>query len=152
LKTGSRGGAAAQRNSLSFVAPLRRCGRVFLFTGVASAQLYIRLNQVGFKPYDYKSAIVFSREPLPSAFRIVNSISTRFFTGNIKPLTGSWGQFGYYGEVVFTGLEREDQYLIQVGSARSTPNDTHCWRDESWMGEAGHYQYYPFMNIGHFRL
>ena len=27
-------------------------------------------------------------------------------------------------------------------------------RDESWMGkdEAGHYQYYPFMNIGHFRL
>ena len=25
---------------------------------------------------------------------------------------------------------------------------------ESWMGkdEAGHYQYYPFMNIGHFRL
>ena len=27
-------------------------------------------------------------------------------------------------------------------------------RDESWMGkdDAGHYQYYPFMNIGHFRL
>jgi hypothetical protein len=27
-------------------------------------------------------------------------------------------------------------------------------RDESWIGkdEAGHYQYYPFMNIGHFRL
>jgi hypothetical protein len=27
-------------------------------------------------------------------------------------------------------------------------------RDDSWMGkdEAGHYQYYPFMNIGHFRL
>lgn len=27
-------------------------------------------------------------------------------------------------------------------------------RDEAWMGkdEAGHYQYYPFMNVGHFRL
>src|SRR6185436_10280158 len=26
--------------------------------------------------------------------------------------------------------------------------------DESWMGkeQAGHYQYYPFMNVGHFRL
>jgi endoglucanase len=114
----------AKRIRAVFLASLRLCvGMLFLLnsgaTATAAPEIYIRLNQLGFKPSDYKSALIFSREPLPSQFRIVNSISTRFFTGNIKPLTGSWGQFGYYGEVVFTGLEREDQYLIQVGSARS---------------------------------
>ena len=122
--------AAARRRSENcpvFAAPLRRCvGMLFLLTiGHVSAavgsepEIYIRLNQLGFEPHAYKSAVVFSRQPLPAEFRIVNTISTFFLTGNIKPMTGSWGQFGYYGEVNFTSLQREDQYLIKVGSAQS---------------------------------
>ena len=41
-------------------------------------------------------------------------------------------------------------------SATSTVDnkDATLAADESWMGkeQTGHYQYYPFMNVGHFRL
>jgi len=55
-------------------------------TKASEPEIYIRLNQLGFRPHAYKSAVIFSREPLPAEFRIVNTIGTFFFAGNIKPV------------------------------------------------------------------
>lgn len=83
---------------------------------------YIRVNQIGFRPQDIKTAVVFAREPLPIEFRIVNTITGRVvFTGKIVPVAGSWGEFAYHGELNFNSVQAKGNYVIEFGSARSSP-------------------------------
>jgi endoglucanase len=83
--------------------------------------LYIRLNEVGFRPHDIKTAVAFGPEPLPAEFRVVNTATGRVvFTGKPAPLSGSWGQFAYHGELNFSSLGREGKYVIEFGGVRSS--------------------------------
>ena len=87
----------------------------------ASAQLHIRVNQLGFARTSPKSAIVFSHAPIPTDFRIVNA-KTRatVFKGQLKPVTGSWGEFDHHAELDFTSLAARGSYVIEIGAARSS--------------------------------
>ena len=60
----------------------------------------------------------------------------------------TWADDMEWGAAELFRATRETRYL------RDAKRYAMLARDESWMGrqEAGHYQYYPFMNIGHFRL
>ncbi|HEV8431512.1 MAG TPA: glycoside hydrolase family 9 protein [Pyrinomonadaceae bacterium] len=92
----------------------------FLFPST-DPQLYIRLNQLGFAPAQPKSATVFSREPLPAEFQIVNvQGGAVVFTGTVKTIDGSWGEFNRYGELDFSAFRQEGTYAIKVGSATSS--------------------------------
>jgi endoglucanase len=83
-------------------------------------QLYVRVNQLGFRPRDVKIAIAFARVPLPDSFQVVTAATNKVaFTGRTVPITGAWGQFVYHAELNFTGLQKEGLYLIQLVS--STP-------------------------------
>ena len=121
----------------------------------ASSAFHIRVNQLGFAPSDVKTAIVFSRHSLPADFRVLNAV-----TGSEGVQQGnSYGAPYRYAETTWA----DDMEWGAAELFRAT-KDARYLRDakryallagtESWMGkdEAGHYQYYPFMNIGHFRL
>jgi len=93
---------------------------IFLAFLILGPEIHVRLNQVGFAPGDPKSAVVFGHEALPAEFRIVSvPAGSTVFTGKIKPITGSWGQFDCHGEIDFSAFAREGSYVVEVGSARS---------------------------------
>ena len=93
-----------------------------LATGRVAAQipLFIRVNQLGFRPHDVKTAIAFGRAPLPAQFRVLNAASKAIvFTGRTTVVNGRWGEFDYHTELDFTALRREGIYVLEFGSTRS---------------------------------
>ena len=91
---------------------------------VSQAQIFVRLNQVGFARTDVKTAIVFASEPLPADFRIVDAAGGRVvFSGRITPIAGGWGQFPHHGELDFSSLATTGRFVVEAGSARSLPFD-----------------------------
>jgi hypothetical protein len=89
-------------------------------TANAQSGLYIRVNQLGFRPHDIKIAVAFGREPLPAEFRILDSNSRIVvFTGRTKPVAGKWGEFAYHAELDFSSFQKEGIYEVESGSTRS---------------------------------
>jgi len=83
-------------------------------------RLYIRINQLGFGPYEIKNALVFSRGSLPHEFRIVNvATGAVVFKGRIKSIAGAWGQFEHHGEIDFSFFNDEGTYVVEVEGANS---------------------------------
>jgi hypothetical protein len=69
--------------------------------------LFIRVNQLGFRPDDVKTAIAFGRGPLPADFRVVNATTGGVvFTGKPQPVNGTWGEFAHHDELDFTRLRQ----------------------------------------------
>lgn len=84
------------------------------------SQVFIRLNQLGFRPGDSKSAVAFARTPLPPKFGIVDARTGRVvFEGAPKPLAGRWGQFDYHVELDLSSLRQPGKFFIRVGSSQS---------------------------------
>src|SRR5687767_3221491 len=86
----------------------------------SSTQIFVRLNQLGHRPQDPKSAVAFSRSPLPVRFIIFNAkTSQAVFEGATKPLAGRWGQFDYHVEIDFSSLRRVGRFFIKIGAFHS---------------------------------
>jgi hypothetical protein len=58
------------------------------------------------------------------------------------------------GPMIWNGALPNSFAPRKISVISATPNATLCWPQRIVDGkqEAGHYQYYPFMNLGHFRL
>jgi endoglucanase len=87
----------------------------------SAEQVYVRVNQLGFSTRDIKTAIAFSRRPLPGSFRVINSATNQVeFEGPTVPIAGGWGQFDHHGELNFSELEVEGSYFIQLTTTGAT--------------------------------
>jgi endoglucanase len=83
-------------------------------------QIFVRLNQLGYRPQDAKSAVAFSRRPLPPKFSIFNARTSQIiFEGATKPLAGRWGQFDYHVEIDFSSLRQAGSFFIKLGTSQS---------------------------------
>ena len=83
-------------------------------------QLYVRVNQVGYRPSDPKVAAAFARTPLPDKFTVVDAATQRVvFTGAAKQVEGNWGQFDHHAELDFSSFKREGRFFVSIGAARS---------------------------------
>ena len=108
-------------------------------------QVYIRVNQLGFSSKDIKTAVAFSRVPLPDSFRVVNAVSNKVvFEGRSVPVSGGWGQFDHHAELNFTGLQLEGSYFIQLG--------TNVVVGSSPSAHAGGPPALPVVNSPHFKI
>lgn len=86
----------------------------------SESAVFIRINQLGYKPADAKIAIAFARGNLQQGFTVVNSATHQsVFSGAVKPISGRWGQFEHYAELDFSGLRKAGRYFVQLGDARS---------------------------------
>jgi endoglucanase len=89
-----------------------------------AAQIYIRVNQIGFSPRDIKTAVAFSRTPLPGSFHVINADTNKVvFEGATIPAAGQWGQFHHHAELNFSALNVAGSYYIQLGTNASGPGD-----------------------------
>jgi hypothetical protein len=74
---------------------------------IHGAEIFLRASQLGFLPKDTKTAIAFSKSPLPKVFIVVVAGTKRVcLTDKTLPLGGSsWGQLENCVELDFSRLE-----------------------------------------------
>ena len=86
----------------------------------AGAEVYVRVNQVGYLPTGAKVAIAFSRATLPSKFMVRDALTRRVvFEGDSREIAGVWGQFERHAELDFSKLARQGKFVIGVGAYES---------------------------------
>ncbi len=87
------------------------------------SNIFIRANQVGFLPRDFKTAVVFSEKPIAGKnFSIVNIFNGRTaFSGRLQDSTYVYDKFKYCYVIDFSKLEKPGKYLIDVDGTKSYP-------------------------------
>jgi len=85
-------------------------------------QIFIRVNQLGYRPLDPKSGVAFSREALPENFAVIDSVTEKVvFDGPTKPIDSRWGQFDHHAELDFSAWQKPGKYFVRIGDATSLP-------------------------------
>jgi endoglucanase len=101
--------------------------RLLLLLNIAQAgncdEVFIRANQLGYRPQDVKVAIAFSRSGLPASFTVIAADSDLVaFRGKTTFLSNQrWGQFTNHVQLDFSTFHQSGRFAIQVGQARSMP-------------------------------
>jgi hypothetical protein len=86
----------------------------------SESDLFVRVNQVGYRPGDAKIAIALGREAVAAKFEIVDAATGEVaFTAKARPLPEKWGQFPHHADLDFSELAKEGEYTIRVGGAQS---------------------------------
>ncbi len=100
---------------LSALVLLRFCGY--------GAEIFIRANQVGYRPNDPKIAIAFSSAPLPETFVLVETNGARpVLYGKTKPLHGAeWAGFAHHAVLDFSDFHSAGVYRLRVNETESWP-------------------------------
>ena len=84
--------------------------------------VFVRLNQLGYRPGDVKRAVAFSAGLLGDAFQVVDQASGQIvFEGPVRTLAGGWGRFDSHGELDFTSLTRPGRYRLRIEETKSEP-------------------------------
>lgn len=85
-----------------------------------SSESYIRMNQLGFKPDDIKSAIIISDSPIiEKKFSIRNRDNKIVFENDLVSDTGFNSYFKYSARIDFSELKIPGEYFVQVKNIRS---------------------------------
>jgi endoglucanase len=85
-------------------------------------QIFVRINQLGYRPADPKSAVALAHEPLPQKFSLINTVTRQVvFDGPARPIAGRWGQFEYHSELDFSAWRRPGKYFLRIAEAESPP-------------------------------
>ncbi len=99
--------------------------RIFLFTiplnftGILVTKnepIHIRINQVGYLPKEYKSAIIFSHTPVKERFDLIDEqsdVAIRSFK-LINTKAEGWGTYKYYYGLDFSNIERPGKYYLKA--------------------------------------
>ncbi len=83
-------------------------------------QIFVRVNQLGYRPADSKTAIVLARQSLPPRFALIDAVTRQsVFEGSLKPVAGRWGQFDHTAELDFSAWRKPGKYYLRIGEAQS---------------------------------
>jgi hypothetical protein len=90
---------------------------------VATEEIFIRANQVGYPTRDPKVALAFSHTALPGNFSVVAATTgaVRFTNVTRGIATAAWGQFTNHVELDFSALTQPGRYVLKLGAATSFP-------------------------------
>lgn len=91
--------------------------------------LFIRLNQAGFLPGDFKTAVLLSEIPLKTKeFYVRKSSSDEIiFIGSIEEDYFNYGEFKYCTEIDFSELTEEGQYYLTITDHKSYNFEIDNW-------------------------
>ena len=88
-----------------------------------AGEIFIRANQVGYRPHDAKIGVAFAQSALPESFSLIVADSdTVAFEGKARPVPGvKWGQFDHHVELDFSSVKAPGRYVLRVGQSQSLP-------------------------------
>ncbi|HET9528997.1 MAG TPA: glycoside hydrolase family 9 protein, partial [Blastocatellia bacterium] len=90
----------------------------------ADGRVFIRINQLGYRPADAKVAIALADAPLPETFTVIDAATEQVaFKGTARTVSGRWGEFDRHAELDFSALKRPGRYLLRFGQAGSLQFD-----------------------------
>ena len=83
--------------------------------------IYIRVNQVGFLPTDFKSGVAFSRANLTAIDYNVFSVAENkiIHKGKLDTSFGVWGNFNFNHRFDFSEVKSDGEYFIEINGNRS---------------------------------
>lgn len=86
-------------------------------------EVFIRANQLGYRPNDAKIAMAFGKSPLPASFVVIDADThTVQAQARAIPLPRvNWGQFDHHAELDFSSLKTPGRYVLKMGQAVSLP-------------------------------
>ena len=89
----------------------------------AAETVFVRANQVGYRPRDVKVGISFSTAPLPARFAVAEAAGGRVvFRGMARRAGGGpWATFGHHAELDFSTLATPGRYVLCIGESFSLP-------------------------------
>jgi len=88
----------------------------------SNTNLYIRVNQVGYRPGDTKIAMAFSTSPVGLSFSIhpAGPDARAAYEGKATVIEGAtWGKWTQHAELDFSTFKKPGQYVLRVGDASS---------------------------------
>lgn len=95
------------------------------FQALGQKTLHFRVNQVGYLPYEHKSAILFSKNPLKEKLQIIDK-STGKSIKTLKPkaiTNGNWGTFDYYYSLDFSKINKNGVYYLRASKTKQRSPD-----------------------------
>lgn len=101
---------------------------VFLLTSVQAqteeqAEVFLRLNQVGYLKTDNKIGIALSDIPITGEFQVNDVVSGKeVFRGNMKQIIAdNWGTFSFHYQLDFSEVKQPGRYFLSMksGNAKS---------------------------------
>ncbi len=83
---------------------------------VGNEEIYLRINQMGYLPGEYKCAILFSDRPVRGELLLVSAKNgeTVRRIGPRRVERPGWGRFGHYYEADFTRVMEPGKYYLEV--------------------------------------
>ncbi len=86
----------------------------------ADGAQFVRINQLGYRPSEAKTAIAFSNASLPVQFQLIDASTGKpAFDGRTRTIDETWGRFDRHGELDFSQFDKEGEFFIKVGDAES---------------------------------
>jgi len=120
--------AATIREMKRFRLPLAAAAALALAlhgTAASETNLYIRVNQVGYRPADTKIAMAFSTSAIGSSFAIyqagpASSESKAAYEGKVAVIEGgTWGKWTQHADLDFSTFRKPGRYVLCIGDASS---------------------------------
>src|SRR6266496_237716 len=85
-------------------------------TADSNPLIFVRVNQLGYRSLDPKSAVAFSREALPQRFFVIDAVTQQaVFEGEARRIAGQWGQFDHHAELDFSAWQKPGKYFVRIG-------------------------------------
>ncbi|MFP4547807.1 MAG: glycoside hydrolase family 9 protein [Fidelibacterota bacterium] len=88
-----------------------------IVANLTAAEIFIRVNQVGYLTDEPKTALAFSKEDFSNKrFEIINAETGRKVWGpaRLGEKTGVWGDFKYHYELNFTDFKKAGKYKLKI--------------------------------------
>lgn len=119
--------AATIREMKRFQLPLVAAALALALHGTAASEtnLYIRVNQVGYRPADTKIAMAFSTSAIGPSFAIcqagpASSESKVAYEGKVAVIEGgTWGKWTQHADLDFSTFRKPGRYVLRIGDASS---------------------------------
>ncbi len=94
----------------------------FSSTVLFPAEIYIRLNQLGFLPNDLKTAVIFSDTDIgDNSYKILDMFGDEALVGDLNKLSLKFSKFNYSYSIDFSTLQSEGKYIIDIDGIQSYP-------------------------------
>jgi hypothetical protein len=92
----------------------------FLTSQVAADDVYVRVNQLGYRPGDVKVAIAMAHAALPAQFQVVDAAAQKVvFEDQVRAAEGKWAKFDPHARLDFSKFDKEGEYFVRVDDSKS---------------------------------
>jgi endoglucanase len=91
------------------------------FAAQAADDVYVRVNQLGYRPGDVKVAIAMAHTALSGKLQVVEASTQKTaFESEVRSNEVTWGKFDHHVHLDFSRFDKQGEYFVRIGDSKST--------------------------------